>query len=439
MERQKTLKGDISFKGVGLHTGKEVRVSLKPAEEAYGIRFVRVDLPGRPEIQATVGNILEQPRRLRRTSIGKDGVEIHTVEHLLSAFLGLGIDNVIVEIDGEEVPGLDGSALPFVEFIERIGLKEQDAAKVYLPIKTPLWLESDGATLTALPSKNLRVSYMLDYTHPYVKSQFLDLLVTPDNYKKLLAGGRTFCLEEEVEGLRRQGLGKGASYENTIVVGEKGAVENSLRFDDEFVRHKIVDLLGDFCLLSANVKAHLVAVKSGHTLNIELLQKLQNELKKNVLAGVGSSYAGNPQPPFGPEEIMKILPHRYPFLFVDRVISLEKNRIIGVKNLSYNDYFFKGHFPGRPVMPGVLIIEALAQTAGILMLSRKENLGKLAYFMSINKAKFRKTVLPGDQLILDSEVLKAKSKTIQIYGKALVNNKVVAEADLMFTLVEGKI
>jgi len=302
----------------------------------------------------------------------------------------------------------------------------------------PIFVEESGSSVIVLPSSEYRISYLLDYNRPFIKAQFFEIDFNSNNFKNELARARTFCLEEEAVGLRSQGLGRGANYDNTLVIGKNGVIKNKLRYEDEFIRHKILDLVGDIFLLGYQVKGHIIALKSGHALNLKLAKKIALQNKKLTAAGIAVNY----QPQEGEEldvnAIMKILPHREPFLFVDRITSLEKGKhVTGIKNVTINDYFFKGHFPGKPVMPGVLIIEAMAQVGGVMMLSPEENRGKIAYFLAADNIKFRKTVLPGDQLVLDVTAGKIKSRTGQVYGKALVNGKVVAEADLMFALADS--
>jgi UDP-3-O-[3-hydroxymyristoyl] N-acetylglucosamine deacetylase/3-hydroxyacyl-[acyl-carrier-protein] dehydratase len=272
-----------------------------------------------------------------------------------------------------------------------------------------------------------------------LKSEFMEIEIDSDTFSKDIASARTFCLEGEAQELRAQGFGKGANYENTLVVGEGGVIKNKLRFADEFIRHKILDLMGDLSLLGEPIKGHIIALRSGHSLNLKLVKKINEQKQKYSLGGIASvGYCPKEGEELDTEMIMRILPHRDPFLFVDRIVSLDKGkRAVGVKNVTINDYFFKGHFPGKPVMPGVLIVEAMAQVGGVMMLAPEENRGKLAFFMAIDNVKFRKTVIPGDQLVLEVEAVRIKSKTGQVHGKALVDGKVVAEADLMFALVES--
>lgn len=441
MEKQKTIAKDISLEGIGLHTGNTVRIKFKPAPVNTGILFIRTDLPNQPIIRADAIYLLSGDKNPRRTSIGNNGVEIHTVEHLLAVLSGLGVDNLIIEIDNNEVPGLDGSGINFIQAFSNAGLVVQDKERRFFSVKEPIWIEDNGASIAVLPANEFRISYTLNYPNDILRAQHTDFIITPETFQKEIAPSRTFCLEDEVEDLKRKGLGKGANYENTLVVTDKGVIKNKLRFDDECARHKILDLIGDVSLLGLPIKGHIIAVKSGHPLNIKLLMRLKAQKDRYDLGAVGAASSSSVQfsgSTLESAEIMQILPHRYPFLLVDRVIALEEGkRAVGIKNVTVNDNFFVGHFPGRPVMPGVLIIEAMAQVGGVLMLHPLENRGKLAYFMAANNVKFRKTVVPGDQLVLEVEAGKVKTKTGQVHTRALVDGKVVAEADLMFALVES--
>ncbi|MFA5145541.1 MAG: bifunctional UDP-3-O-[3-hydroxymyristoyl] N-acetylglucosamine deacetylase/3-hydroxyacyl-ACP dehydratase [Candidatus Omnitrophota bacterium] len=438
MDKQRTIGKEFNLKGIGLHTGNKVNITFKPAPADTGINFIRTDLPGKPMVKASVDCLLLSSGSPRRTSIGRDKAEIQTIEHVMAALAGAGIDNILIEIDNAEVPGLDGSSLNFLEAIKTAGIVEQQQERRYYSLKEPIAVEEDGSSIIALPADELKISYTLNYNHPVLKTEFLELDMSPELFKNEIAGARTFCLEDEVTALQNQGLGRGANYENTLVVGKNGVIENKLRYSNEFVRHKMLDLIGDLYLIGSPLKAHIIALKSGHSLNLKLARKINQQRGKfsPEQAKAGQDIPGEGE--LDINEIMKILPHRDPFLFVDRITHLEKGKhAIGIKNVTINDYFFKGHFPGRPVMPGVLIIEAMAQVGGVMMLSLEENRGKLAFFMTINNIKFRKVVTPGDQLVLDVVAGKMKSRTGQVHGKALVDGKVVTEADLMFAIVDS--
>jgi UDP-3-O-[3-hydroxymyristoyl] N-acetylglucosamine deacetylase / 3-hydroxyacyl-[acyl-carrier-protein] dehydratase len=439
MDKQKTIAKEVSLKGIGLHTSNKVNVTFKPAEADKGINFIRVDLASKPVIKVAVDNLLPIAHSLRRTSVGQDSAEIQTIEHLMAAIAGLEIDNLYIEMDNNEVPGLDGSSKNFVELLSRAGIREQEKEKQAFAVKEPIFAEEEGSSIIALPYPEFKISYTLSYNHPLLHSGFMELVMSPEFFEKELAPARTFCLEDEAQELQRQGLGQGANYENTLVVGKNGVIKNKLRFDDEFVRHKIVDLIGDLYLVGCPLKAHIIALRSGHSLNLKLVKRICLQKERYSAAGVKTSYhPSDAVEGFGIEMIMKILPHREPFLFVDKVIHFEQGKhATGVKNLTINDDFFRGHFPGRPVMPGVLIIEALAQVGGIMMLAPEENRGKLAFFMGVDNVRFRKPVVPGDQLVLDVKAGRMKAKTGQVRGQAFVDGRIVAEADMMFALVEG--
>ncbi|MDD4899027.1 MAG: bifunctional UDP-3-O-[3-hydroxymyristoyl] N-acetylglucosamine deacetylase/3-hydroxyacyl-ACP dehydratase, partial [Candidatus Omnitrophica bacterium] len=427
MEKQKTIEREISISGIGLHTGNKVKVIFKPAPVDSGINFVRTDLPAKPKVKADINSLLAQSRSPRRTSIGGAEFDIQTIEHLMSALAGSGIDNLTIEIDNKEVPGMDGSSLNFLEALSKAGIIEQEKERQVFTLKDPIFIEEEGSYIIAFPSSEFKISYTLDYRHPYLKTQFLEVKIDGQNFQALLAPARTFCLEEEAAQLQSQGLGCGANYDNTLVVGKNGVVKNKLRFEDEFIRHKILDLLGDLYLLGSPLKAHVIAIRSGHSLNLKLVKKISEQKTRSASAGVSAGYVPQDGEILDVSKIKEILPHRQPFLFVDRIIALEKGKhATGLKNVTINDYFFEGHFPGRPVMPGVLILEALAQVGGVMMLASEENKGKLAFFLSADNVKFRRTVLPGDQLILKVEAGKIKTRTAQVFGKAYVEDKIVA-------------
>jgi len=438
MSKQRTIQRELSLKGMGLHTANKVNLTFKPAPEDSGINFIRIDLPDKPVIKASVDYLLSPSRSWRRSSVGNGQAEIHTIEHLMAALAGTGIDNIYIEIDNDEVPGMDGSSLNFFEILNEAGIKEQEKDRQYYSIKEPIFQEEDGSSIIALPFSEFKISYTLNYNHQLLETEFLELNLDSEVFKKEIASARTFCLQEEAAELQRQGLGRGANYDNTLVIGKNGVINNKLRYQNEFIRHKILDLIGDLYLVGCPIKGHIIALRSGHSLNLKIARKISEQRQRYSMGGVGAGYHPMEGEELDISTIKKILPHREPFLFVDKVISLEKGRrATGIKNVTINDYFFKGHFPDRPVMPGVLIVEAMAQVGGVMMLAPEENRGKLAFFLAADNIKFRKTVVPGDQLVLMVEAGKIKSRTGQVHAKALVCGKIVAEADLMFALVEG--
>ncbi len=434
MERlQRTIADTVKISGVGIHTGAKVNLTLKPALENSGINFVRVDLPGAPSVQAESRNLIEPRNSIRRTSIGANGAEVYTIEHLMSVLSGLGIDNLIVEIDNVEIPAMDGSGAEFLNILKKAGIKEQATPKKVYVITEPVWVEEGDSMIMVLPAKEFSISDALNYDHPLLKSQFIDLALNEKSFESEIASSRTFCLEDEAKALREKGLGKGANYDNTLVVGKNGVIKNNLRFPDEFARHKVLDLIGDLFVFGQLVLGRIVAIRSGHSLNLKLVKKIQEQKERVGLNGKvleGSEVLDS-------TAIMNILPHRFPFLLVDRIIHLERGkRAVGIKNVTINEDFFNGHFPGKPIMPGVLIIEAMAQVGGVMMLAGGENKGKLVFFLAINNVKFRKTVLPGDTLVIEVEAGRIKSKTGEVKARAYVDGKLTTEGELMFAIVE---
>ncbi|MDI6784029.1 MAG: bifunctional UDP-3-O-[3-hydroxymyristoyl] N-acetylglucosamine deacetylase/3-hydroxyacyl-ACP dehydratase [bacterium] len=456
MEKQRTIKRAAVYSGVGLHTGNETTIVFHPAAVNSGIRFVRTDLEFAPEIPCDIDHVIDVARG---TTLGNDSVKVHTVEHILAAIAGLSIDNLRIEVNANEPPVADGSSLPFVEKLQEAGVVEQDAPKRYFELKEPVWLSfADDVYLVILPADELKITYTVAYEHPLLKSQFASFVVNNGVFAKEIAPARTFCFLHEVELLREQGLIKGGNLNNAVVIGDDTILNDTLRFDNEFVRHKILDLVGDLYLLGQPIKAHLIVVKSGHASNVKLVQKLRQLAQKPPKEeGRGKREEGRKiihhpseavflppseavvyRAPLDIRRIQQILPHRYPFLLVDRILELVADKwAVGIKNITANEHFFVGHFPGHPVMPGVLLIEAMAQVAGVLMLSKSDNEGKLAYLLGIDNAKFRKTVVPGDQLRFEVEVKRLKERTGKVQTYAYVEGKVVAEAELTFSLVEA--
>jgi UDP-3-O-[3-hydroxymyristoyl] N-acetylglucosamine deacetylase/3-hydroxyacyl-[acyl-carrier-protein] dehydratase len=441
MEQQKTIEREISYSGIGLHTGVKTKINFKPAPPDSGIKFVRVDLPGQPVIEANISNVVGIKRG---TTIGKNGVEIHTVEHLMAAFYGMGIDNLIIEIDSKELPVADGSSLPYLEVLKKSGIKTQDVPKKYFVINQPIEFSDGDKQLIALPYDGFKISCTIDYNHPVLKTQFFSSVITEEVFERELAPSRTFCFDYEIETLKKQGLAKGGTLDNAIVVGEKGIHNKNLRFTDEFVRHKVLDLIGDLYLLGKFLKAHIIVIKCGHLSNIALAKKINESMS---FSPVSKEVSPSPKPEeskkqipegkiFDINEIQKLIPHRYPFLFVDKIVIVGEKKAVGFKNVTINENFFNGHFPGHPIMPGVLIVESMAQASCVLFLSRPDLKDKIAYFMAIREAKFRRPVFPGDQLRMEVEILKARTRGGIVKGLAYIGDKLAAEAEFMFSLVD---
>ena len=439
-QKQATLAREVSFSGVGLHSGARTTLVFKPAPANSGIKFVRSDLASTPEIEARISNAVPTGDYSRRTVLGRGDVTISTVEHVLAAISGLGIDNLTIELDTAEPAESDGSSAPFVKVLKEAGTVEQDAPRRYIEVKSPVALTENGVQMVALPYDGLRISFTAHYDHPLIGTQYASFDISQEVFETDIAPARTFSLLKDVEDLRSRGLIKGGSLENSIVIGDREIMNKEpLRFADEFVRHKVLDLLGDLCLLGMPVKAHIISVKSGHASNIKLVKLLNDRFgrQSNALAG---RHVRDVPSSLSIEEIKEIMPHRYPFLLVDRILSLEEGkRVVGIKNVTINEPFFQGHFPGHPIMPAVLIIEAMAQVGGVLLLSMVEHpKEKLVYFMAIDKAKFRKPVFPGDQLRFELEMLKLRMNTCKMKGKAFVGEDLVAEAELLSVLMDRK-
>ncbi len=423
---QQTIINPVSLTGIGLHTGTKSTITIKPASVGEGICFIRMDLPQRPVVRVCPQTAVMDPQVTRCTAVEENGARVYTIEHLLAAFHGLGIDNAAVEISGEEVPGLDGSALEFLTALKKAGIIGQNAPRAYIDITAPISVSFADASVTIFPSDGFKVSYTLDYDHPQLRSQFFSCSMAGNVFETQLASSRTFCLESEVPLIRAKGLGKGANEQNTLVMGQDGPIGNHLRFADECARHKALDIVGDFFLLGKPLRGHVIGLKSGHALNRQLVWKIMEQNRMS-----GKVYDIN--------DIMKILPHRYPFLLVDRVIEVESGKKgIGIKNVTINDGFFQGHFPSKPVMPGVLMVEAMAQTAGVVVLTSGAHPDKVALFMAIESVKFRKVVSPGDQLMMEVEILRDRDRTAHVKGVAKVDGEVVVEAAMLFSYTDSK-
>jgi UDP-3-O-[3-hydroxymyristoyl] N-acetylglucosamine deacetylase/3-hydroxyacyl-[acyl-carrier-protein] dehydratase len=416
-----------------------------PAPPHSGIRFRRVDLEGKPEIEARVDNVSATNRN---TSLAKGNAKIHTVEHVLAAFKGRGVDNAIVELDSNEPPIADGSARQYVKMIEEAGVVAQDAPRETHVIQTPITLQSGETTISILPHETFKVTCTSADAQGRF-TQFFSVEVSPETWEKELAHARTFCFFEEIEFLIKTGLIKGGSLENAVVIRDDAILTTEpLRYENEFVRHKILDILGDLSLVGASIAGHVVAVKPGHTSNCELAKQIVAQMRKPL--EMAQTFAPPPAPPAPTDEpvalkdgeqldtakLMKVLPHRYPFLMVDKITKIDGNKITGVKNVTVNEPFFQGHFPNQPIMPGVLQLEAIAQVAGVMMLRQAENYGKLAYFMSAESVRWRKPVRPGDTVVIDVELTKSRGKIGKAKGVCSVDGETVSEAEVTFMLFD---
>ncbi|MDX2129400.1 MAG: bifunctional UDP-3-O-[3-hydroxymyristoyl] N-acetylglucosamine deacetylase/3-hydroxyacyl-ACP dehydratase [Chloroherpetonaceae bacterium] len=462
---QRTIKGDISIYGTGLHTGQDCRITFKPAPEDYGYRFVRADLPNSPEIPADIDHVVD----IRRgTTIALGDAKVHTTEHVLSALYGLQIDNCRIELTGPEPPVCDGSSKAFVDALLSVGFENQSSPRNYLVIDETIQYSNPEKQIdiVALPLDDFRMTVMVDYNNPALGSQHTGLFNMEKEFATQFAPARTFCFLSEVQDLANQGLIKGGDVDNAVVIvdrkmnpdelddlakkisrngarleiGANGILNNrELRFPNEPARHKLVDLLGDLALIGMPVKAQILAARPGHAANVEFVRKLRKLVDRNKLARK-FQHEKKAGVVFDPIAVQKILPHRYPFLLIDKITEFKLDeKIVAIKNVTFNEPFFQGHFPNNPVMPGVLILEAMAQSGGIMLLNGNENMDqKLVYFMGIDKARFRKPVLPGDTLVIESVMKSRRRSVCQFTSQVFVRGELVCEAELMATVVDRK-
>jgi len=462
LTKQQTIKHEVSYSGVGLHTGNKTKITFKPAPANSGVVFKRMDIPESPVIPADIDHVLDISRG---TTIGIGNAKIHTVEHVLASISGLEIDNLICEVEGNEPPVGDGSALPFVEILLKSGLVEQESPRDYLIIdKTITYHEpARGIDIVVFPSDEFRITFMVDYKNPALGTQYTSMYSLHEEFATEFAASRTFCFLSEVEQLWKAGLIKGGSLDNAVVVIDRDMSDGELndlrklfginsnmvlsnngilngkelRYPNEQVRHKALDLIGDLALLGMPLKAHVMAARSGHAANVELVKLIRKEYKKKLIR---SKYTtSNDHSAFlNAEAIQKILPHRYPFLLVDKIVDLVPGEhVVGVKNVSINEPFFQGHFPGHPIMPGVLIVEAMAQVGGILLLNAESDPSqKLVYFTGIDNVRFRKTITPGDTIRFEVELAANRRSMCKMIGRALVDNELVCEAELLAAIID---
>ncbi|GAA4469041.1 bifunctional UDP-3-O-[3-hydroxymyristoyl] N-acetylglucosamine deacetylase/3-hydroxyacyl-ACP dehydratase [Nemorincola caseinilytica] len=457
---QHTLKNAVTLHGVGLHTGKEVTMTMRPANPGHGIRFQRIDLPEKPVVKADVDFVVDTSRG---TTIEYNGARVSTIEHTMAALVGMGIDNVLIEMDGPEVPIMDGSAREFMEAIESSGIEEQEAKRIVYTIDSNIHYYDPvkKVDMLAIPANDYQVTALIDFNSPVLGTQHAVLRHITE-FRTEIGPCRTFCFLHELEYLLDNNLIKGGDLNNAIVVVDKivapeelqrlakvfnkqkievkqeGILNNvQLHFSNEPARHKLLDVIGDLALAGHSIKAHIIASRPGHATNVEFAKKIKQYIKKNKHIADIPHYDPSQQAIYDINHIVKVLPHKFPFLFVDKIIELSDNHVVGVKSVTFNEHFFQGHFPGNPVMPGVLQIEALAQTGGILALnniSDPENYD--TYFLKIDKVKFKNIVRPGDTLILKMELLSPiRRGIVEMKGTTYVGNKLATEAELVAQLI----
>ena len=459
-DKQHTLSQSISISGTGLHTGILVDMTLHPANPGFGIQFQRVDLPNQPVIKADCDLVTDTSRG---TTLQVGEAKVSTVEHILAALVGLGVDNLLIELNGPEIPIMDGSSAPFIEAIEKVGVLEQDAAKAWYSIDENIFHydEDKRVEMVALPALDYQITTLIDFNSPVLGTQHAALKTIKD-FKLEIGPCRTFCFLHELETLLDHDLIKGGDINNAIVVVDKPVTDEEmgrlakvfkrdkievksegylnnleLRFPNEPARHKLLDVVGDLALIGYPIKARIIANRPGHSSNVEFAKKIKQYIKKNKNIKDVPVYDPSATPVYTLEQIEKTLPHRHPFLLVDKIIELTDTSIVGVKNVTFNEWFFPGHFPGNPVMPGVLQIEALAQTGGILCINAMPKGNYDTYFLKINNCKFKQMVKPGDTMLLKLELMAPIRRGIcEMRGTVYVNGKVATESELVAQVVK---